>query len=110
MLWHWAKRRHTGKSNYWTSNRYWHTEGNRNWVFSTKDKKLKLLSDKKIVRHTPMKLDKNPYLDMEYFVARKMKLRFKKLTDNTFKVLNNVKKICKPDTVTMTNNCCPTKG
>jgi len=47
---------------------------------------------------------------MEYFVARKMKLRFKKLTDNTFKVLNNVKKICKPDTVTMTNNCCRLKG
>jgi len=23
---------------------------------------------------------------------------------------NNVKKFCKPDTVTMTNNCCPTKG
>ena len=110
MLWHWAKRRHTEKSNFWTSNRYWHTEGNRNWVFSTKDKQLKLLSDTKIVRHTPVKLDKNPYLDKEYFVSRKMKQRFKKLTDKTFKVLNNVKKICKPDTVTMTNNCCPTKG
>jgi RNA-directed DNA polymerase len=71
---------------------------------------LKLLSDKKIVRHTPIKLDKNPYLDVEYFVARKMKLRIKKLTDNTFKVLNNVKILCKTDTVTMTNNCCPTKG
>ena len=110
MLWHWAKRRHTDKSNFWTSNRYWHTVGNNNWVFSTKDKQLKLLSDKKIVRHTPMKLDKNPYLDVEYFVSRKMKQRFKKLTDNTFKVLKNVKKVCKPDTVTMTNNCCPTKG
>ncbi len=110
ILWHWAKRRHTEKSNCWTADRYWHTEGNRNWVFSTKDKQLKSLSDTKIVRHTPLKLDKNPYLDMEYFVARKMKQRIKKLTDKTFKVLNNVKKICKLDTVTMTNNCCPIKG
>src|SRR3990170_6410834 len=28
MLWHWAKRRHTDKSNYWTAVRYWHTVGN----------------------------------------------------------------------------------
>ena len=30
------------KSNYWTAERYWHTVGNRNWVFLTKDKQLKL--------------------------------------------------------------------
>ncbi len=81
MLWHWAKRRHTEKSNYWTAGRYWHIVGNRNWVFSTKDKQLKLLSDTKIVRHTPLKLDKNPYLDEEYFVSRKLKQGIKKLTD-----------------------------
>lgn len=110
MLWHWAKRRHTEKSNYWIADRYWLTVGNRNWVFSTKNKQLKLLSDTKIVRHTPLKLDKNPYLDVEYFVSRKLKQGIKKLTDRTRKVLNNVNKICKPNTMTMTNNCCPIKG
>ena len=97
MLWHWAKRRHPEKSNYWIADRYWHTVGNRNWVFSTNNKQLKLLSDTKIVRHIALKIDKNPYLDTEYFVSRKWKRR----------ELNNVNKICKPNTVTITNNCCP---
>jgi len=107
MLWHWAKRRHTEKSNYWTAERYWHTVGNRNWVFSTKDKQLKLLSDTKIVRHTPLKLDKNPYLDEEYFVFRKLKQGLKKLTGIATKNADKAKKICKPETNTMTKNCCP---
>jgi RNA-directed DNA polymerase len=107
MLWHWAKRRHTKKSKQWTADRYWHKVGNRNWVFSTKNKQLKLLSDTKIVRHIPLKLEKNPYLDTEYFVLRKWKQRIKKLTSKTHEVLNNVNKICKPNIVTMTNNCCP---
>ncbi len=63
----WVKRRHTEKSNFWIAVRYWHTKGKRNWVFSTKDKQLKVLSDTKIVRHAPVKLYKNPYLDTEYF-------------------------------------------
>jgi RNA-directed DNA polymerase len=107
MLWHWAMRRHTKKSKQWTADKYWHKVGNRNWVFSTKNKQLKLLSDTKIVRHIPLKLDKNPYLDTEYFVLRKWKQRIKKLTSKTNEVLNNVNKICKPNIVTMTNNCCP---
>ena len=107
MLWHWAKRRHAEKPNQWTAGRYWHKVGNRNWVFSTKNKQLKLLSDTKIVRHIPLKLDKNPYLDTEYFVLRKWKQRVKKLTSKTHEVPNNVNKICKPNIVTMTNNCCP---
>jgi len=87
MLWHWAKRRHNNKSKSWIADKYWHTAGKRNWVFSTEDKQLKLLSDTKIVRHTILTLDKNPYLDKEYFISRK---------------------ICKPViTETMTNNCCP---
>jgi len=102
-----SKRRHTEKSNHWTAGRYWHTFGNRNWVFSTKDKQLKSLSDTKIVRHTPLKLDKNPHLDEEYFVTRKLKQGIKKLTDVATKILDKAKKICKPENETMTNNCCP---
>jgi RNA-directed DNA polymerase len=107
MLWHWAKRRHNDKSNSWIAGKYWHTVGNRNWVFSTEDKQLKSLSDTKIIRHILLKLDKNPYIDEEYFVSRKLKQGIKKLTDKSHKVLNNVQRICKPITETMTNNCCP---
>ena len=57
-----------------------------------------------------MKLDKNPYLDEEYFVSRKLKQGFKKLTNVATKILDKAKKICKPETMTMTNNCCPIKG
>lgn len=107
MLWHWAKRRHNNKSKRWIARKYWHTAGFRNWVFSTEDKHLKFLSDTKIVRHTTLKLDKNPYLDTEYFVSRKLKQGIKKLTGMTKEVLYNVEKICNPFTETMTNNCCP---
>jgi RNA-directed DNA polymerase len=31
----WAFRRHPNKSRRWVSNKYWHTHGGRNWVFST---------------------------------------------------------------------------
>lgn len=110
MLWHWAKRRHNGKSKNWIAGKYWHKVGHRNWVFSTDDKQLKFLYDTKIVRHTSMKLDKNPYLDTEYFVSRKIKQGFQKLTVVQKKVLNKISKICKPITETMTNNCCPIKG
>ena len=71
MLWRWGKRRHPEKSRSWVARRYWHSEGIRNWVFSTKENKLKLFSDTSIVRHTRLKLNQNPYIDKEYFEARK---------------------------------------
>jgi hypothetical protein len=48
----------------------------------------------------------NPYLDRKYFVLRKLKLRARKLAAKAEKVLDKMK-ICKPETETMTNNCCP---
>ena len=110
MLWHWAERRHPEKPKNWIADRYWHSEGNRNWVFSEGDKKLNLLSDTKIVRHTKLKLDLNPYLDKDYFVLRKIKQRVKKLKGTTMKIWDKAKKICEPEIVTLTNNCCPIKG
>ena len=106
MLWHWGKRRHPTKSGHWIANKYWHSDGKRKWIFSEGIKKLKLLSDTKIVRHTKLKLDMNPYLDREYFVLRKLKLRARKLAAKAEKVLDKMK-ICKPETENMTNNCCP---
>ena len=81
MLWRWAKRRHPDKSRTWIAQKYWHREDSRNWVFSTKRNRLKHFSDTKIVRHTSLKLDKNPYLDSEYFKRRKLRQKALKLSD-----------------------------
>ena len=109
MLWHWAKRRHPGKPKQWIANKYWHPRGNRKWTFSEENKQLNLLSDTKIVRHIKLKLDMNPYLDKDYFVLRRLKLRARKLADTAKKTWDKTKKICIPktETMTMTNNCCP---
>ena len=92
MLWRWAKRRHPQKSGSWVVRRYWHREGTRNWVFSTKKNKLKLLSDTRIVRHRCLKLDRNPYIDKVYFDVRRYKLRARKMANKpkTFGVQMNI--------------------
>ncbi len=107
MLWHWAKRRHPHKPTQWIVNKYWQPSGKRKWVFSEGNKRLNLLSDKKIVRHTKLKLDMNPYIDKDYFILRKIKLGVKKLTGTVNNAWDKVNKICKPETETITNNCCP---
>ncbi len=93
MLWYWAKRRHPTKPRKWIADKYWHTNGNRNWFFSTDKNQLKLLSDTKIVRHIPLKLDMNPYLDKDYFVLRKLKLGVKKITGFAKKVRDKAKNV-----------------
>jgi len=70
MLWKWAKRRHSKKGRKWIAKRYWHTEGTINWVFKDKTTKLVLFAETPIRRHFMVKLDKNPYLDREYFLER----------------------------------------
>jgi RNA-directed DNA polymerase len=117
MLWHWAKRRHPEKSKQWIVDKYWHSVGKRNWVFSEGAEQLNLLSDTKIVRHRKIKLDLNPHLDKDYFYSRRPKSEVKKSTSITEKVTDTAKKawdkvktICQPETVTMTINCCPNKG
>jgi hypothetical protein len=69
----------------------------RKWGFSDGTKQLSFLSDTKIVRHIKLKLDMNPHLNKDYFALRKSK--FDELKNN-----------CKPEIMTMTNNCCPNKG
>ena len=78
MLWTWAKRRHPNKSHQWIVNRYWHRIGSRNWVFSADGCKLKSFVDTKIIRHPCLKMDKNPYVDREYFKWRTNYLRKQK--------------------------------
>src|SRR5665647_1035601 len=71
MLWKWAKRRHSYKSNKWIANKYWKSTGKRRWIFTTGNTQLKYLSSKKIIRTIPIKLDKNPYLDKDYWLEYK---------------------------------------
>ena len=67
MLVSWAKRRHSDKGTFWTLTKYWHKSSDRNYVFCTELHTLERFSNTKIVRHRHAKLDKNPYIDKEYF-------------------------------------------
>lgn len=95
-LWSWALRRHSNKNKRWIKEKYWKVEGSRKWVFKD-NKRLKLMSDKKIIRHTMLILDKNPYLDKQYFKERRFKQGARKLTGR-FKIIwkrqNGICSIC----------------
>ncbi len=67
MLVSWAKRRHQNKGTHWIMDKYWHTDGNRKYVFCTENQTLERFSNTKIVRQRLAKLDKNPYIDRNYF-------------------------------------------
>jgi RNA-directed DNA polymerase len=68
----WARRRHPNKNKTWIGKKYWHSEGNRNWIFSTHDgKKLKLHSETPIVRHVKVKGNRSIYDgDLCYWSSR----------------------------------------
>lgn len=71
----WAYRRHPMKNRTWTMHKYWHTEGNDNWVFSTKEDKnpfkLARHRDTKIVRYVKVKGNRSPYDgDIIYWSSR----------------------------------------
>ena len=89
MLVSWAKQRHSNKGVQWIMTKYWHKTGNRNYVFSTESQTLERFSNTKIVRHRLAKLDKNPYIDREYFEEWKvMEYHRKKRPSNPHSVLN----------------------
>jgi len=73
LLWKWAKRRHPNKSQKWTANKYWKQSNTRRWNFQTENSELLLLSDTRIQRHIPLKLQMNPFLDKDYFHERQNK-------------------------------------
>ncbi len=85
MLTSWAKRRHSNKGNYWVLNRYWHKVGGRKYAFSTDTQILERFSNAKIVRHRLARLDKNPYIDRDYFEKWKVREyhRKKRMTNFT---------------------------
>jgi RNA-directed DNA polymerase len=81
MLWRWAVRRHPNKGARWVKDRYFKTQGSRNWVFAATEKNedgsrrtITLLkeTDTPIQRHIKIKGDANPH-DAKweaYFEAR----------------------------------------
>lgn len=69
-LWRWAVRRHPNKGSRWVKEKYFKSQGARNWVFSAIEKKedgtkkeriLLLESDTPIVRHIKIKAGANPH-------------------------------------------------
>lgn len=76
ILWRWAKRRHPNKGKCWIVNRYWKTHKGRKWTFMTDKNILFLMMDMPIVRKGQMALNKNPFLDQEYFDNRSKKHRY----------------------------------
>ena len=78
LLWKWTKRRHPKKPKDWIVNKYWKRSSTRRWNFRTERKELLLLSKIRIYRHTPLKLQMNPFLDMYYFRERQNKLSYRK--------------------------------
>ena len=69
MLWRWAKRRHPKKGAKWVKAKYYHSRGNRDWVFygETTDNKgthqvqLPLTFQTRIKRHVKVRERANPY-------------------------------------------------
>lgn len=76
MSWKWAKRRHPGKARHWIATKYWIKSLSRRWNFRTQENDLLRLSNTKIRCHKPLKLDMNPFLNLEYFQQRKNQLKF----------------------------------
>jgi RNA-directed DNA polymerase len=67
----WAESRHPKKGKRWVADKYWHSQGNRNWVFATKGYKLCFHADTPIVRHTKVKGNRSIYDgDLVYWSSR----------------------------------------
>ncbi len=89
MLVSWAKRRHPTKGFSWIIAKYWHKVGNWKYVFSTDTQTLERFSNMKIIRQRLAKLDKNPYIDRDYFERWKvMEYYRKKRITNSKSALN----------------------
>jgi len=70
MLWTWALRRHKNKGKRWIAKKYWQPTLASNWVFKTSTKTLQNFTDTKIRYRKFLKLDTNPFLDIDYFKER----------------------------------------
>lgn len=76
MLWRWAKRRHPNKSKNWIVNKYWVNHKGRSWSFKSDTNILFMMKDMPIIRNIQLTLNKNPFLDGEYFEDRQKRHRY----------------------------------
>ncbi len=67
MLISWAKRRHPNKGLNWIMTKYWHKSDSRKYIFCTEVQTLERFSNAKIVRQRLASLQKNPFIDKNYF-------------------------------------------
>ncbi|WP_022947341.1 group II intron reverse transcriptase/maturase [Methylohalobius crimeensis] len=98
QLWRWCCRRHPNKPKKWIKDRYFHRQGNRNWVFGAKvkdkngeEKLMKLVkaSDTPIRRHVKIKGEANPYdPKFEEYFERRLDLKAKDDLKGWGKLLN----------------------
>ena len=80
-LFNWAKRRHPNKGIRWVEDKYYRSEGSRNWIFSAEVNKtggkvkyvdLFKASQVKITRHVKIQADATPFDSnfLDYFIKR----------------------------------------
>ena len=94
-IWKWCRRRHNKKGKRWISEKYFHSEGNRNWIFQTtteenKTVRLQRASDTRIIRHKKIQKEANPYAEewQSYFEEREGERMFEGMSGR--KALNNI--------------------
>ena len=105
----WSERRHPTKSKKWVAKKYWHTLGNKNWVFSTINKngeinyKLTSHSETEIKRHIKVKGNKTPFDgDLIYWTKRLGK--HPEVSTRVAKLLNKQKGKCNHCGLKFTNS------
>ncbi len=71
-LWKWAIKRHVNKGKAWIKDKYWHKEGNKDWVFKTKEYSLYNMASTKITRHAKIKSEHHIFDGQdEYWIKRR---------------------------------------
>jgi RNA-directed DNA polymerase len=109
----WAKKRHRIKGKIWIKDKYWHKEGNRNWVFKTENNTLKLLTDIKIKRHSKIKSEHQVFDgNNEYWTKRRLmnkaeKTKKERLMEKQKFKCNHCKELFKHDSVTEVDHVVP---
>jgi RNA-directed DNA polymerase len=106
-LWTWARRRHPNKGARWVRKRYFHTVGNRHWVFSGTvlgtdgtpvTARLFATTSCRFQRHIKVKADANPYDPawQAYFTQRRARRMSHKAAVATLPVQEPASYSCSP--------------
>jgi retron-type reverse transcriptase len=79
MLWKWSRRRHPNKGKGWIVKKYWKNHKGRSWSFMSEKNILFYMNDMPILRNTQLRLNTNPFLDLEYFEKRDKDKKLRRL-------------------------------